>query len=180
MERSKVKFLRDLKKFIRYFYRFIISFLFVSLYGKIQLNGKINIEIKTLNNLKFKNKKNQSYKIYIIKNGRVCTDSVEQVAYLSNDTIIKNISYTQIDGKLVSSKNNFVIKRGTPYFKKYFQGSVLSLVQGASGDNNYFHWMFDILPKIKIISSCCKVNKIDYFYMPKLQEFQKKFFLFLA
>ena len=84
------------------------------------------------------------------------------------------MSYTQINGKLTSSKRNFVIKKGTPYFLKRFKGTVLSLAQGASGDKNYFHWLFDILPKIIITQSIVNLNKIDYFYMPELQEFQKR------
>ena len=113
-------------------------------------------------------------KIFKIKNGRVCTDGVEQVAYISEKNIIKEISYTQIKGKLVSARSNFVVKKGTPYFLKKIDGNVLSLIQGASGNSNYFHWMFDILPKIKIISLCYNFKEIDFIYMPKLHDFQKK------
>ena len=51
---------------------------------------------------------------------------------------------------------------------------VASLAQGASGDHNYFHWMIDILPKIKIITSFYNIKEIDYFYMPKILNYQKK------
>ena len=107
-------------------------------------------------------------------NGRICTDAVEQVAYILDNKILNKLSYTQINGKLTSSKRNFVIKKGTPYFLKRFKGTVLSLAQGASGDKNYFHWLFDILPKIIITQSIINLNKINYFYMPELQEFQKR------
>ncbi len=100
------------------------------------------------------------------------------MAIISNNQILENVSYTQINGKLVSSKNNFTIKRGTPYFLKKINGNVLCLAQGASG-NNYFHWMFDILPKIKIVQSGYGLKTIDYFYMPKLKNFQKTIFKIL-
>ena len=46
--------------------------------------------------------------------------------------------------------------------------------QGASGNDNYFHWLFDILPKIKICSEIYNLDKIDYFYFTKLLDWQRK------
>ena len=174
MERLRSEFLNSIKKFLKCLYKVLINTLFKVLYGKITLNKPSKIEVKSLSQLNIKNKENKKYKIFAIKNGRICTDGVEQVAYISRNNLVKEISYTQIKGKLVSAKKNFVMHRGTPYFKKIYKGTVASFAQGASGDNNYFHWMFDILPKIKLILSNYKVDKIDYFYMPKLQPFQKK------
>ena len=48
------------------------------------------------------------------------------------------------------------------------------LSQGGSGIDNYFHWLFDILPKIKICSEIYNIKKIDYFYLTKLKKFQKE------
>lgn len=164
--------MNNIKNFAKKTYKFTVSFIFKIIYGKVNLNKPNYLKVEN-SNIPKSNKK-EKYKIYTIKNGRICTDGVEQVAYISKNNIIKNISYTQIHGKLVSAKKNFVIKRGTPYFKRNYSGSVLSLAQGASGDKNYFHWMFDILPKIRIVLSKYKIDEIDYLYMPKLQKFQKQ------
>ena len=168
--------MKEFKLVIKKLYRYLVKFFFLILYGKIYTTNKgySGIKVKIINNNKIKKFNSLNYKIYSIKNGRACTDGVEQVAYISEKNIIKEISYTQIKGNLVSAKNNFVINKGTPYFLKKFNGNVLSLAQGASGDSNYFHWMFDILPKIKITSLYYKLENIDYFYMPELQNFQKK------
>ena len=165
---------KSIKKILKYIYKVFVNTLFKSLYGKVTINNSSEIKVKSLSKPNIKNKENKKYKIFIIRNGRICTDGVEQVAYISGNNLVKDISFTQIKGKLVSAKKNFVIYRGTPYLKKKYQGTVVSLAQGASGDNNYFHWMFDILPKIKIILSNYKINNIDYFYMPEIQPFQKK------
>lgn len=166
--------LKSIKKIFKDIYKVFVNTLFKALYGKIKISNTSKIKIKILSKSNIKNKENKGYKIFIIENGRICTDGIEQVAYISDNKLVEDISYTQINGKLVSAKNNFVIHRGTPYFKKKYQGTVVSLAQGASGDNNYFHWMFDILPKIKITLLNYKINKIDYFYMPEIQPFQKK------
>ncbi len=165
-----------LKSFFKFIYKQLIKYLFFLLYGKISISNNLenSVQIQTLNKSKIKKFNKKNYKICIIKNGRICTDGVEQVAYISENKIIKNFSYTQIKGNLVSPNKNFVINRGTPYFLKKFNGVVLSLVQGASGNHNYFHWMFDILPKIKIVTSYYNIKDIDYFYMPEIQNYQKK------
>ena len=85
----------------------------------------------------------------------------------------------QINGKLVSAKNNEVLKSGTPKFLKRVDGNVFNLAQGASGYNNYAHWLLDIVPKIKILSQVYNLKKIDYFYFSKLNHFQKETFKIL-
>ena len=164
------------KLILKKIYRIIVIKFFEILYGKIEFknNFRGNIQRIYLKNNNFKKGKKKRYCVSILKNGRICTDSVEQVAYILDNKILSNLSYTQINGKLASSKRNFVIKKGTPYFLKKYKGTVLSLVQGASGDKNYFHWLFDILPKIIITKSLINLNRIDYFYMPELQKFQKR------
>ena len=168
--------MREIKLILKKIYRIIVIKFFKILYGKIEFKRdyKGNIQKIYLKNNNLKNHKKKTYCISILTNGRICTDSVEQVAYISKNKILNEISYTQINGKLTSSKRSFVIQKGTPYFLKKYKGTVLSLVQGASGDKNYFHWLFDILPKIIITKSLMSLNKIDYFYMPKLQKFQRR------
>ena len=48
------------------------------------------------------------------------------------------------------------------------------LTQGASGHDNYAHWLLDIIPKIKLVSSVYNLNKIDYFFFSKINHFQKE------
>ena len=55
-----------------------------------------------------------------------------------------------------SIKYNSSLKQGTPALQKRFKGKVLILCQGASGINNYSHWLLDILPKIKIPARLAK------------------------
>jgi len=168
--------MKEIKLILKKIYRIIVFSYFKILYGKIEFKNDFRGNIKKIysKNENFKKDTKKEYCISILENGRICTDSVEQVAYILNNKILDNISYTQINGRLRSSKKNFVIKKGTPYFLRKFNGTVLSLVQGASGDKNYFHWLFDILPKIIITQSSINLNKIDYFYMPELQEFQRR------
>ena len=78
--------------------------------------SKNKLEKCSIQNIKINN---FDYKIYKIKNRRVFTNYVENLAVISNNSIIKDVSFQQIKGKLFKSKNQ-VSKTGTPKFLKNF------------------------------------------------------------
>ena len=157
-------------------YKILRSHFFWILYKKIYLKGSFKPKFKIIKKKHFQKK---TYKIYSIRNCRIYTNSVENVSVIKNNQLISEGSMQQINGKLVDSKKNEVLKTGTPKFLKKIKGNVISLVQGASGYNNYAHWLFDIVPKIKIFSEAYNLKKIDYFYFSKLNSFQKATFKIL-
>ena len=67
---------------------------------------------------------------------------MEKVAIVNKNQILDHVSYQQVEGELKEPFLNVVVKKGTEIQKK-IQGKVFSLIQGASGNNNYFHWMFE-------------------------------------
>jgi capsular polysaccharide biosynthesis protein len=165
------------KKQISTFYKTLVREFFKICHGKIYFSKhkkyNQNIKIYEVKNKNIKKNDNTNYKIFEIKNGRIYNDHVQNVACISNNRIINEISYQQIEGNLKSAKFNSVINNGTPYIKKKIKGNVLNLSQGASGHSNYFHWLVDILPKIKIFSEKFSSKDLNYLYLPKLKQFQK-------
>ena len=161
-----------IKKKIQLLFKKIVQIIFSLVYGKIDLikdnNESINFE-------QFKIEINsKNYYLYKIKNGRVYTDYVENVAIIDNNKIVNHASYQQVLGELVKPSFNSALYKGTPRYKKKIKGTVLSLIQGASGNNNYFHWMFDILPKLELLKKFEQLDSVDYYYLPHLQKFQKE------
>ena len=69
-----------------------------------------------------------------------------------------------------SIKENFVIKNGTPKIISRFDGNVFSLLSGGAAKNNYWHWVFDVLPKFGILEKLKNKNKIDYFLLPSTKK----------
>ena len=122
--------------------------------------------------LKEVNKDENNYKFIEINNGRIFTDYIEHVAIINKNQIMDFVSYQQVKGVFKDPAFNVVIKKGTPKFKKKFNGKVFSLVQGASGNNNYFHWMFDILPRLIILEKYYNLNDINFFYCPQIKPWQ--------
>ena len=152
---------------IKIIYKRVIELFFLFLYGKIRIfkNFKNEIKIKKLyiNSSKFKD-------LYIITKGQVFTDCITNVAYIQNNKIIPKISYQQKNDIIAPVKFNTTLLHGTPKFKKHFKGKVFSLVQGASG-SNYWHWLYDVVPKIEILHKNNFLNKISFFYLPDINNF---------
>jgi len=162
------------KSLFKNFFRFLFKLIYGKvIYIKDNLTSE-NIQIYELKNSEIINFFNNKYKVYKIINGRVYTDTVESVAIIDGNNIVENVSYQQIIGDLVSSNKNIVLRNGTPRLKKKFKGRVLSLAQGASGHNNYSHWLFDMLPKIKLYSEIYSLNDLNFIYLNKLNSFQSE------
>ncbi len=169
-----------LKKFLKFCFNKAIQSFFFIIYGKIKtqnLNLK-KIKIKKIKYINKINVKKLNYKVIQINNGRAFTNYVENLAIISNNIIAKDFSFQQINGYLKQNKNE-VLLSGTPKFKKELFGKTLVLTQGASGHFNYAHWLFDIVPKLIIVSEFCKLKKINYFYFSKLNNFQKESLKFM-
>ena len=109
-----------------YLYKNLVNFFFKLIYGKIT---KLK-NIKNSNELKIYCLKSNQYKLklYSIKNGRVFTDCNTNVAYITNNKIIKSISYQQNKHKIANIDYNSTLLKGTNKFKnKYPSRSATTL-----------------------------------------------------
>ena len=166
-----------IKKKIKLYYKSFVSKTFEKIHGKVLLKkNTLNLfnEVQIKDPL-FKSYENKKYNIYKVKNGRIFTDNNENVAVIKNNILIPKLSFQQVNGKLEHAKYNSVIRKGTPSILKKFSGTVLNLAQGASG-HNYFHFIFDILPKIYLLNSKIDLKKVDYFYVSDPKKWQIKIF----
>ena len=143
------------------------NYFFLLLYGKIRVK-RLSIKKFLIKRLKINESK--FINLYRISNGRIYTDGSTNVAYIKDNNLIPKISYQQNKHSVGLLKHNSVLIKGTPAFKRVINGKVLSLVQGASG-SNYFHWLFDLLPKVEILSKNDYLKKIDFFYVPTINNF---------
>jgi len=168
--------MKKIKKLLQKIFKSFFHFIFKLIYGKIiyDKNNLVSsdIFIDFVENKNIINYFKKKYKIYKIMQGRIYTDNVENVAIINKNNIINNISYQQILGNLTSADKNICINKGTPRIKKNFKGRVLSLAQGASGNFNYYHWLFDMLPKIKLYSEIYDIKDLDYLYLGNPKNYQ--------
>ena len=164
-----------LNKFLQKIFKKFFKNLFKILNGNIKLNNNIDnlkILVHEINSLEIDEKiNNVKKKIYEIDDARIYTDLVENVSIIKNKELVQEISFQQIDGELKDAKYNKVLLEGTPRLIKKIDGSIISLVQGVSG-TNYFHFLFDIITRLKLFSNIIDLEKVDYFYIQGNAEWQ--------
>lgn len=118
---------------------------------------------------------NHSYRIFKIKNCKIYTDTINDTAFIIDNKIIEGPSFQLRNTKNSNIINNIVFQKGTPKFKKNLNGIVFSLLTGGAGNTNYWHWLFDVLPRIKILKNKIDLKEIDFFLLPDLKKrFQKE------
>lgn len=162
------------KKILQKIFKRISYSLFTLLYGKIvksinfDSDSRINTKIIKKNN-------NLVYKIYAITNGRLYTDRIQDTAILIDNFVINGPSFQYRKNVNSSIKLNIVFKKGTPRMLKKISGRVLSLLTGGAGNDNYWHWLYDVLPRLALCNEIIRLNDIDYFLVPSLKiKFQKE------
>ena len=164
-----------IRRKLKLYYKILIQSFFKLLYGNVFSNRNANNLVKKekIINSKFKSFKNKYYNLYKVSNARIYTDNNENVAIIKKNFILPLISFQQSKGKIKKPKYNSVIEIGTPSFLKKIKGRVFNLCQGGSG-NNYFHFMFDVIPKIHLLIVKKRINFIDYFYITNPRKWQIK------
>ena len=159
-----------IKKFLKKIFKTISYSIFFKLYGKIEKIIKTNederIKIKIID---FEG--TLKYTVYEIDNGRIYTDRIHDTAVLIDNKIIEGPSFQlrhTHDYKIYNSKvsENIVFTKGTPRKLRNLNSSVLSLLTGGGGNNNYWHWLFDVLPRLGLCSKFINLNDVDYFLLP--------------
>lgn len=149
------------------FYKFLIQKLFKYLHGEIYSNLEPiqDKEIK-IEKVRLKNE----YKVYICSNSRLYTDTIHDTAIIKNNKIVNGPSFQYRSNKNADCGLNSVFSKGTPRFKKKIKGNVLSLLTGGGGNSNYWHWLFDVLPRLHIIEKLKIKVPIDYYLFPNLNK----------
>ena len=106
------------------------------------------------------------YKIFCINYCRIYTDTIHTFGLIKDKNLIEGPSYQIVNNNFSDIKKNQILKIGTPRLSKKLKGPIFVMLTGGGGNNNYFHWLFDVLPRLKLINSFIELRKIRYFLMP--------------
>ena len=158
-----------IKKFLQKIFKQISYTIFFKIYGKIEKSIDCSqdkrIKVKVVNM-----DEDLSYRVYNISNGRLYTDRIHDTAILLDNKIIEEPSFQlRYEGPFIYNskvKDNIVFKKGTPRKLRNLNGSVLSLLTGGGGNENYSHWLFDVLPRLGLCDRAFGLSEIDYFLLP--------------
>ena len=168
-----------IKKYLQKIFKSISYSFFKKLYGRINESIKADAD-KRINFKTINVEKSVKYKVYRILEGRLYTDRIHDTGIILDNKIIDEPSFQlryKLGSKIYNSKisENIVFEKGTPRFQKKINGKVLSLLTGGGGNDNYWHWLFDVLPRLNLASQYINIKDIDFFLLPSLaRAFQKE------
>lgn len=148
-------------------YKKIIIYFFHCVYGKIKFDKNISIKNHYIKKVKI-NK--IVYSVFKIQDGRSYSDQVSNVAYIKNNYILEGPSIQLRHGRMARSYQNIVLKSGTTRFIKNVQGKILSILSGGAGNYNYWHWLFDVIPRIFLYKKFYSLKNIDKILIPDIKE----------
>lgn len=170
-----------IRKFLQKIFKIVSYGLFFKIYGKIEKSiestGDDRIKVENVNI-----EKDLSYKVYKITGGKLYTDRIHDTAVILDNKIIEGPSF-QLRysrgpiAKIYNSNvnDNVVLKIGTPRRLRNLKGVVLSLLTGGAGNINYWHWLYDVLPRIGLCNKFVNLSEIDFFLLPSLlKKFQNE------
>ena len=165
----KKNLIKRFKKKLQKIFKYISYNLFFLLYGKIRKvitlkeDQRIDLKKITFEDEKF-------YNIYTIRQARLYTDTIHDTAVILDNNIVEGPSFQLRNNNNSKCNENIVFTKGTPRLQKKINGTVFSLLTGGGGNNNYWHWLFDVLPRLAILKNSIKSEKIDYFLFPNYEE----------
>ena len=163
-----------IKKLLQKIFKKISYFFFSTIYGKIDSSIKSN-EDKRIEVKFFEISENLKYRIYKISSGRLYTDRIHDTAAILDNKIIDGASFQLRNNNYSEISKNSVFEKGTPRILKKINGTVLSLLTGGGGNDNYWHWLYDVLPRIKLSEKFKSIDQIDFFLLPSIKKkFQKQ------
>ena len=125
---------KDIQKIFKNFFYFIFSVFHGKIRGIILAKNDPRIEIL------FSDFENRiKYRVFKIKNARLYTDRIQDTAIILDNKIVDGPSHQLRPINNANIEKNIVFTKGTPRIKKKITGTVLSLLTGGAGNDNYFH-----------------------------------------
>lgn len=122
------------------------------------------------------NNTNPSPQVIYIEKGQVNTDNSASDCFLSQDgKLIDSICFTYQDSKHTSvSANNIFCRYPKSKPQKLVLGNVFSLLSGGGAYINYYHWLFNALPRLKIFQLSQHSIDINFYLVPNYFNHQFK------
>ncbi len=110
-------------------------------------------------------------RIYRIAEGRVSTDHSQSDCFMTRaNELINDITFSYVNGKRVSTDQNLIYKKyGSLKKPLHFDHILFSLLSGGGAQYNYYHWLFDALPRLKILELSPYQDQIEYYYIPDMK-----------
>ena len=110
-----------------------------------------------------------SYYLAKVHGGRLYTNRVTNISVISQMQLVPSVSWQYLNGKVLPDTDNHLLDRRllinrTP---THVNGEVVSLLTGGGGNYNYYHWLFDCLPRLYIVKNFISTDSHTKYCIPE-------------
>jgi hypothetical protein len=109
------------------------------------------------------------YSLVRIREGRIFTNRLTNISIIDGKELIPTVSWQYFDGRVLADADNFLLqgKLLVNRIPKYFNCEVISLLTGGGGNYNYYHWLFDCLPRLHIAKAFSSTEMHTKYLIPE-------------
>ena len=96
------------------------------------------------------------HRVVNVKNGRLFTELCFNVSVIKGRSLLASVSHNFSGEALYDSvKNKYGLINRLP---RRIDETVVSLVTGGGGNYNYYHWLFDVIPRLFVLEESLVVD----------------------
>lgn len=112
---------------------------------------------------------NHKYAIAKITDGRIFTNRDCNISVIFNEELVPHVSWQCKNRKIAPDIENFSLTGEVQinHPPKIIQKTVISLLTGSGGNYNYFHWLYDSLPRLYLIQNILSLDDEVIYYIPE-------------
>ena len=105
--------------------------------------------------------------VLALKDGRIyCTDASNVAVITRDGYVLEEVSFQWGDERIIEASANKVFQ--VKGFRKptTYNGKVFSLLSGGAAKHYFYHWLFETIPKIKLLQQIGEFDNISKFIVP--------------
>jgi hypothetical protein len=112
-----------------------------------------------------------SAQVYALHNARIYTDASISIAVINQaNQLIRGASWQHgNDITAANPEDNSIFQTGVTCKPIDIKGPILSLLSGGGGNYNYYHWLFDVLPRYHIACKSKLFSNTPFVYVPSCE-----------
>jgi len=108
------------------------------------------------------------YKVAKVRNGHIFTDRSMNISVFTKQGLVPEVSWQYDCGENLAAKDNFLVTGRLRITKPphHIPKTVASLLSGQPGNYNYYHWLFEVLPRLALLSPLMESDREAHYLIP--------------